>query len=135
MRLKGAKPELLANSDDTLGDHLRRARRKQGLLQCEAAALMGVCHTSVLDWEAGKQPYDRMYPVIIAFLGYEPWPDPQTLADTLRHERRRRRFSAKATAQLIGIDEATYARWERNGEPSRPEHRAKVTKFLGRTSR
>lgn len=67
---------------------------------------MGVSEASIVDWEAGKQPYDRMYPRIIAFLGYEPWSEPESLADMLVATRRRRGLSAKATAKLLEVDEA-----------------------------
>ncbi|WP_367305146.1 helix-turn-helix domain-containing protein [Sphingomonas tagetis] len=61
----------------TLGEHLKKRRLTSGLLQRKVAKLLGVSHTSVLDWEAGKEPHVRMYPAIIAFLGYEPWPKPE----------------------------------------------------------
>jgi transcriptional regulator with XRE-family HTH domain len=130
VRLTAAKLEQLADQGDSLGAHLRRTRKERGLKQSEVAELMGVSHTSILDWEAGKRPFDRMYPAIIAFLGYEPWAEPETLADTLRCERRRPGLSAKATANLLGVDEATYARWERGKQPSCPQHDTSVAIFL-----
>jgi DNA-binding transcriptional regulator YiaG len=111
--LSATKPEILADRGESIGAHLRHARKACGLKQIEAAALMGVCHHSVVDWEAGtKQPTDRQYPAILAFLGYEPWPKPQMLPAQLAAERRRRGLSAKAAAKLIGVDEGTCARWE-----------------------
>ena len=112
---------------DSIGAHLRRVRKARGLKQIEAAALMGVCQHSVVDWEAGweagtKVPTDRQYPAIIGFLGYEPWPEPQMLPEQLVAERRRRGLSAKAAAKLIGVDEGTYARWEEGR--TRPLNRA-----------
>ena len=96
---------------------------------------MGVSETSIVDWEAGKLPYDRMYPTIIAFLGYEPWAEPVSLAEKLVAARRRHGLSAKAAAKLIEVDEATYGRWERGREPSSQRHQHEVARFLtGRLS-
>ncbi len=104
---------MLADQGDSIGAHLRRARKARGLKQIDAARLMGVCQHSVVGWEIEKNhPTDRQYPAIIAFLGYEPWPEPQTLPERLIAERRRQGLSAKAAAKLIGVDEATYLRWE-----------------------
>jgi transcriptional regulator with XRE-family HTH domain len=120
----------MADEGDTLEGHLRRVRKERGLKQTEVAALMGVSKTSVLDWENGKQPHVRMYPVLIAFLGYEPWPKPRALAELLLAERRRRGLSAKRAAKLLGVDEGTWAGWECNKQPSRPAHHAAITAFL-----
>jgi transcriptional regulator with XRE-family HTH domain len=110
---------------------LRRARKERGLKQIKAAAMMGVCQHSIVDWETEtKQPTDRQYPAIIGFLGYEPWPEPQTLPDQLAAERRRRGVSAKATAKLIGVDEGTYGRRERGRAVLQAEHKAAVAIFL-----
>lgn len=91
---------------------------------------MDVCETSILDWESGKQPYDRMYPTIISFLGYEPWAEPKTLTEALQAERRRRGLSAKTTAKMLRVDEATYARWERNNLVSCHRYKARIAGFL-----
>jgi len=81
--LKAKKPAVLADEADTLAAHLRWARMARRLEQMDVAALIGVSETSIVDWEAGKQPYDRMYPTMISFLGYEPWPEPRMLAEML----------------------------------------------------
>jgi transcriptional regulator with XRE-family HTH domain len=128
--LKAVKPELMADEGDTLAAHLRRVRKERGLKQIEVAAFMDVSETSVLDWENGKQPHARMFPTIIGFLGYEPWPEARTLADMLLAERRRRGLSAKRAAKLLCVDEGTWGRWERDRQPSCPGHHATITTFL-----
>jgi len=106
--LKALKPKAVADEGDTLAAHLRRVRTEQGLKQTEVVALMSVSETSVFGWENGKRPHVRMFPAIITFQGYEPWPDPQKLADMLPAERRRLGLSAKRAAQLLGVDEGTW---------------------------
>ena len=129
--LKAIKPEILADQGDSLAAHLRRARRERGLKQIEVAAIMGVSERSIVDWEAGKQPLVGMYRAIIAFLGYEPWLEPVTLAEKLIAERRRRGFSAKLAAMMLGVDEGTLGRWEHGKPPSCPTHQALIVGFLG----
>jgi len=129
--LSATKPEVLADQGESIGAHLRRARKGRGLKQVEAAELMGVCQTSVLDWESGtKQPRDRQYPAIISFLGYEPWPKPQTFPEKLIAERRRRGISAKAAATIIGVDEGTFARWETDETQPLARSQPQVDEFL-----
>ncbi|UTP39748.1 helix-turn-helix domain-containing protein [Phenylobacterium sp. LH3H17] len=115
VRLKGLKPDLTALQADTaLSARLRLRRRELGLLQVEAARLMGVNEWTYTNWEkAYYEPLDRFYPAIIGFLGYEPWPEPTTLGEALQAERRRRGLPVKRAAALVGVDEGTWSRWER----------------------
>jgi hypothetical protein len=100
------------------------------LKQTEAAAHIGVIEATIVHWEGGTLPYDRMYPAIIAFLGYEPWEEPKTLEAQLQAERRRRGIAAKAAARLLNVDEGTYARWEQRRWPH-DLHWPRVAGFLG----
>jgi DNA-binding XRE family transcriptional regulator len=75
---------------------------------------MGVSWKSLMWWERNEvEPGPSFYPALIGFLGYEPWPEPQTLAEALLAERRRRGLNRRAAAQLMGIDETTIGYWER----------------------
>lgn len=132
IKLKAQKPDLLDDLDESLGSHLRRVRKERGLKQTDAARLLGINEHSVVSWEAGKQPHVRMYPDIISFLGYEPLPEPDTLAKRLIAERRRRGLSAKRVAKLFGVDEGTWGRWERGMLPVRVAHDAVIENFLAR---
>lgn len=131
MSLSSTKPEILADQGDSIGAHLRRIRKARGLKQIEAAALMSVNQHTIVDWETEvKQPGVRLYPTILDFLGYEPWPKPQALPEQLIAERRRRGMSSGEAADEIGVDQGTYLRWE-DGR-TRPLHRAscRVAAFL-----
>ncbi len=124
------KPEVAALSADTLGAKLKRRRLEKGQRQIDAAREMGVSHHTVIDWEkAEKAPAVGQYPAIIAYLGFEPWPRPMTLPEKLLAERRRRGWSVKRSAAILGVDEGTFTRWERDTRPARI-HRAIVASFV-----
>ena len=73
---------------------------------------MGTNEWSLRKWERGRPPTVRFYPGIIRFLGTEPWPEPRTLGERLRAERRRRGLPRADAASLVGVDESTFWRWE-----------------------
>lgn len=131
MSLFATKPEILADRGDMLGAHLRRARKIRGLRQIDAAVMMGVDEHTVIDWEKErKQPTVRQYPAIIAFLGYEPWPEPQTLGGILIAERRRLGMSSAEAAVEIGVDQGTYLRWEKGSTLPLTSAKQRVRAFL-----
>jgi transcriptional regulator with XRE-family HTH domain len=130
--LKAAKPELAEENSVTLGARLRRRRRELGLRRCDAAKLLGIETKSLMWWERdARQPDDRRYPAIIAYLGEEPWPEPSGLGDRLLAERRRRGLCLKDAAYLLGVDEGTFWWWEADRRrPRYPRTKALVGKFL-----
>ncbi len=67
-------------------------------------------------WEHDRTfPNIRMWSTVIRFLGYYPFPKPQTLSDRLIAFRRLRGLSIKELARQLAIDEGPLAKWE-NGE-------------------
>ena len=107
------KPEVVAIQGDTLGAHLRRKRRHSGFTQKQAARSMSVCEEALMKWENDVcELHISLYPKVISFLGYEPWPEPQTLKDKLLAERRRRGWSIRQAAASIKVDAGTFSRWE-----------------------
>lgn len=82
---------------------------------------MRVDEKTLMWWERDeREPYVSAYPAIIAFLGYEPWPEPTNLSAALMAERRRRGFEMRKAAAFVGVDEGTWRRWERG--KWRPTH-------------
>jgi DNA-binding XRE family transcriptional regulator len=78
----------------TLGEHLKRRRLDLGLRQKEASERLGVTKNSYENWEHDKhEPEFRYWPEIIVFLGYDPRPEPATLAERIRETRRRQGIS------------------------------------------
>jgi hypothetical protein len=89
--LRAPKPEFGAEQGDALGAQLRRRRRELGHRRIDAAQVIGTSCKSIMWWEHNeRQPLDRSWPAIIAYLGREPWPEPRTLGARLLAERRRR---------------------------------------------
>jgi transcriptional regulator with XRE-family HTH domain len=114
VRLSAHRPEFLRLNGDSLGTQLRRRRLEFGLCQVQAAKLLGFDPKSFMWWERDARiPIVSAYPAIIAFLGREPWPQPQTLGQALLAERRRRGLEIRKAAALVGVDEGTWRRWER----------------------
>ncbi len=112
LSLRAKKPEILANEGNTFAGHLRRKRLELGLTQQQAAAIMGTNEWSLRNWERGRPSTVRFFPGIIRFLGCEPWPEPTTLGQRLLAERRRRGLPRGEAADLVGVDESAFWRWE-----------------------
>jgi transcriptional regulator with XRE-family HTH domain len=113
VRLSTQKPEVTALQGDTLGLMLKRRRLERGLRQIDAAREIGIGNFTLLNWERrGVQPEVHFYPAIIAFLGYEPWPTPETMGERLLATRRRRGLTVRQAADVMGIDQGTLTGWE-----------------------
>jgi DNA-binding XRE family transcriptional regulator len=90
VRLRGRKsnPPGYPEAPATLGEHLRRARLDRKLLQRHLAREIGCSQASLASWEAGRgAPGLRFLPGILAFLGYDPRPEPRTSPARRRHVR------------------------------------------------
>jgi len=99
----------------TLGEHLKRRRLDLGLRQRDVAAELGVTAQTVQTWESGKhRPPVRLVPGIQAFLGFCPFDPAWTRGRRLRAARESQGLSKRRAAVLVGIDEATVARAERD---------------------
>jgi transcriptional regulator with XRE-family HTH domain len=121
-RLTAAKPKSLNYSKElkTLGDHIRKRRYDLGFFQKQVAAQIGVDEITVYNWERNAtSPRVRDIPRIIQFLGYNPLPAPDSLAEKLLAARKALGFTQKAMARRLRIDQTTLARLER-GRDRRP---------------
>jgi DNA-binding transcriptional regulator YiaG len=84
------------------------------MLQRDVAEQIGVNTTSVFKWEANTAaPEVRFMPAIIRFLGCNPLPEANTLAQQLVRHRTTLGMSQKEAALMFGVDTGTLARWER----------------------
>ena len=137
IRLKGQRPLSRAypKSLKTIGDHIRKRRLDLSLLQREVAEIIGVDETSVHNWEINKAlPMLRCLPAIIAFLGYNPLPEPTTIAEKLVQYRSIRGIHQDELAKRIGVDPATLARWERGEREPSGKHLKQVEVLLARAT-
>ena len=81
-------------------------------------------------WENGRaQPLTRYFPAIFSFLGYDPFPLARTLPEQIAAQRRRLGWPIKKAAAQVGVDEGTFARWER-GDWKPRQSREVVRRFL-----
>lgn len=65
-------------------------------------------------------------PGIIKFLGYDPFPEPQTLGERLAAKRRMLGLSRKELAKRLGVDEETLARLETGAGGAKAGARARA---------
>jgi DNA-binding XRE family transcriptional regulator len=104
--LKAKKPKEYSETPQTLGQHLKKHRKELGLLQREVAEQMSVNTWTYLNWEKGRtEPVASQFRPIIEFLGYDPTPKPQTLAE--RVEAKQRRLGATASPRSPGTSDGT----------------------------
>lgn len=79
----------------------------------DAAVVVGVDPKTWIWWERDERaPYVHQYPAIIQYLGYEPWPETVSLGEKLLAQRRRHGLSIKRSAEIAGVDEGTFRRWQ-----------------------
>ena len=136
LRLTARKPEIAEDQGDTLAHGLRRRRRELGLTRKQAARQLGVDYKTLMWWELDeRRPVITLYPAIIAYLGYEPWPSPTTLAEALCAERRRHGLAVTQAAAKIGVDEGTWLRWERGEWKPTTSNLPRIDQFLGFSAR
>jgi len=93
---------------------------------------MGVDPKSFMWWERDiRTPGDRFYPALIQYLGCEPWGESVTLGEKLKAERRRRGLSIDRAAEVMGVDEGTFGRWERGEWKPQSQSMRAISNFLG----
>jgi len=93
-----------------------------GLFQKQVGQQIGVSEPTIHSWESNETtPPPRYVPSIIRFLGYRPFPEPNSPSDKILLARRLLGLTQKAMARRLGVDPTTLARWER--EKGRPSNR------------
>jgi site-specific DNA recombinase len=116
----------------TVGDHIRKRRLTLKLLQRDAAEQFGVDQTSIHNWEGNTSiPEVRYMPAIIRFLGYNPLPAADGYGARLVRQRTTLGLSQKQSAERLGVDPGTLARWERGERTPAGELLNRVVRFLG----
>lgn len=132
VRLKCLKPKEPESEPETLGEHLKRARRYRQLTQKEAAQRLGVNAATILNWEKARTRTPvEVTPAVLAFLGYDPFPAPKTLPERLLAKRRTMGWSIREAARQLGIEPSTWADWEHGKTILFRKHRTLVAQLLG----
>ena len=101
------------------------------LTRTEAGKLLGVRPAGVSDWEAGRyEPSAGHWPSILAFLGYDPSPEPESFAQKLDAIRRQRGWGLWELAEHLGVSCSTMTRWQAGGAPWNRRSRTAVVRLL-----
>jgi len=96
---------------------------------------MGVDVASVHNWETGKtQPVIAAMAGVIRFLGYYPFPEPQTLSERMLAYRRVNGLSFTAAAGRLGVDEGTWTKWEHGDRTPWPRFAKRLAELFAASS-
>jgi transcriptional regulator with XRE-family HTH domain len=129
--LKALKPKETDFEPQTFGEHVRKRRLELRLTQKQVAERLGVNPWTVLNWEKDHtEPPIEFMPAIIRFLGYDPFPEPETIPERLLAKRRTMGWSIREAAQQLGVDEGTWGGWERGMTIHNGRHQARVDALL-----
>lgn len=114
-----------------MGEHIKRRRLTLGLQQKELAAQLGVTPRTIANWEQGETqvPVGHM-PALLAFLGYDPFPQAKSIAERLRAKRRAFGWTIRKAAAELGVDPGTWGAWESNKKICLQAHRTLLAKLL-----
>ena len=98
----------------------------------QVADLIGVTEQTISNWE-GQHSYPALIfiPGIIKFLGRNPLPETDHLAQRLVRYRTSKGITQKALAKQLGIDPTTLARWERGDRTPTGLYRKLVETLFG----
>ncbi len=115
----------------TLAEHLKKRRLELHILQKDLAERLGVHEQAIGLWERGAGvPMTRHLPKIIAFLGYDPEAEPESLPGRIAYARCRLGFTQNDLAEALEIDTVSIWRWE-SGQAAPPAVRlARLNELL-----
>jgi transcriptional regulator with XRE-family HTH domain len=124
LTLKALRAKDYSENPQTLGGHLKKRRRELGLLQRQAAERMGIQRDTYVNWEKDKtRPVASQFRPVVAFLGYDPTPAPETLSERLKAKRRELGVTFAQVARYLEWDPGTLTRYL-NGTWRMPPARA-----------
>jgi|GEM_PF-1724656 len=100
-------------------------------MQKEVAQQLDVNTWTVLNWEKGRtEPPIVSIPAIVQFLGYNPFPQAETLPQHLLAKRRMMGWSIRDAAEAVEVDPGTWGNWERGQMILYRKHRDRVARLL-----
>jgi len=100
----------------TVGNHLKAARLSRNMLIKDLCALLNISRETLRSWELGEfEPHVSHYPVIIAFLGYNPCQtELDTIAGKIKDYRYRHGLTQQKFAKLLNTQASIIWQWECN---------------------
>ena len=112
---KNPRPSAVLENPQTIGEHIKRERQLRGLRQCDVATELGVNTFTICNWENGQAVgRPRYYPIIIDWLEYDPFPEPQTIGQKLLQDRLRLGLTSQEMAQRNGVDQSVILKGEKS---------------------
>lgn len=107
-----------------MGEHLRAHRLDTNTPIQTVTEQLGISAETLRNWEHDtRTPTVTKWPAIIAFLGYDPNPRPQTLAEHSLAYRRRTGLTQEELAEHLSLDPSTVLRVESGYVPRWPRIR------------
>lgn len=105
------------NDLQTVGDHIKYARLSRRILIKDVVALLQISRETLRGWELGEfEPQVSHFPLIISFLGYNPYSfDTSTLAGKIKEYRYRKGLTQKELGELLNTDTSIIWQWETKG--------------------
>ena len=105
-------------------------RARLGLVLGETAKSLGVSRHVLWGWESNrKNVHLKFIPRVIAWLGYDPFSEPESFGARLRKRRRAAGLSQIALGKLLGIRAGTIGEFERGRIPN-PDYRDRIERFI-----
>jgi len=115
IKRKVDRPAEILENPQTIGEHIKRERQIRGLRQIDVAEALNLNPHTVTNWERrGAIRYPSYYPVLIEWLGYDPFPKPASPGEHLLHSRLRMGLTSREMAERWGIDQGTLLRLEKD---------------------
>lgn len=101
------------------------------MFQRDVAKELGINQWTLIGWEKGQKQISRpcFFPRVIAWLGYDPFPKPETEGEELRQARLRQGQTAQEAADEVGVDQGTWLRFE-NDKSVSPETRKRLLRGI-----
>lgn len=118
---------------ETVGEHILRKRRRDGLTQAQVGERLGTDLWTVGNWEKGRTKVvpTKMMPAIIAYLGYNPEPKPESIGGQLRWKRRSLGWTTWEAARRYSVDPSSWEVWEKQEDwPAYSRHCELLRRFL-----
>ena len=99
-------------------------------MQTQVAELLAVDRITLQNWERGAtEPTVRLIPRILAFLGYDPKPEPRSLPRRIAYARRRLGLRQEDLAAALGASLVAIWQWE-TGQTVPPEAKLQKLQLL-----
>ena len=122
-------PKNFPKNQICLGDHILTKSLRLGVRHGEVARQLGVDRHVLWGWVSNrKEVHLKFIPRVLAWLGYDPFPEPESFGGRLRKCRMTAGLSQEALGKLLGIRAGTIGEFERGRIPN-PDHRDRIDRF------